>query len=106
MALNASAQAELCRLRENIARIEGRLAEADRLVLDSAPVRGDAAEASEDAASGLKPRRRRGCLKLGVGGLDAALGGGLTLAGLHEIRARESRDGLFDVFDRSHAEFQ
>ena len=87
MALNASAQAELCRLRDNIAQLEGRLADADRLVLDSAT------QSAETSAAGLRPRERRGRLRLGIAALDAALGGGLALASLHEIRAGESRDG-------------
>ena len=85
MATNAAAQMELCRLRRDIARMEGRLAEADRLVLDNA--------ASEAPAAGLKPRQRHGSLRLGVASLDALIGGGLPLATLHEIRTRESRDG-------------
>jgi protein ImuA len=81
-----AARAELCRrLRRDIASLEGRLAEADRLVLDAA--------ASRDAASGMRPRTRRGRLNLGVPALDALLGGGVQLATLHEIRARETRDG-------------
>ncbi len=130
MATHVAAQAELCRLRQDIARLEGRLAEADRLVLDAPPVvggsgNGPAAKAgatplssgersvglsrpgegegslhrkaghpaSDSAAAGLRPRERRGRLRLGVAALDRALGGGLPLATLHEIRACESRDG-------------
>jgi protein ImuA len=42
---------------------------------------------------GLRLRRRKKRLKLGVPPLDAILGGGLPLSTLTEIRARESRDG-------------
>ncbi len=83
MAAIAAAQAELCRLRRDIARIEGRLAEADRVVLDHVP--------RLDRAS-LKPRDRTGRLRLGFDALDRILGGGLPLATLHDIRAGESRD--------------
>ena len=54
MASAAAAQAELCRLRRDIARIEGRLAEADRLC-GCDPRLGRL----EAAASRLKPRRER-----------------------------------------------
>jgi protein ImuA len=90
MALTASARAELSRLRRDIAEIEGHLAEADRLTLDSA-VTGGVLPASE--AVGLAPREHQARLSLGVASLDAALGGGLPLKTLHEIRAEESRDG-------------
>ena len=119
MASTAVAQAELCRLRQDIARIEGRLAEADRLVLDPA-VRGSepgagasaaavvrhslhekpragravqSAAAVSSTAGALRPHERRGRLRLGAAGLDKILGGGVPLATLHEIRAGESRDG-------------
>jgi protein ImuA len=115
MASTTATQAELCRLRRDIARIEGRLAEADRLVLDTARgdvsrmQRGEIREIPSDPGVSLRSmqatkdppanaiwrraRERRGRLSLGVSALDAALGGGLPLATLHEIRARESRDG-------------
>jgi protein ImuB len=89
MAATATAQAELCRLRQDIARLEGRLAEADRLVLDPAEAVGSPA----GVADGLRPRVRRGRVRFGVAALDGIVGGGLPLAALHEIRARESRDG-------------
>lgn len=109
MATHAAAQAELCRLRRDIARIEGRLAEADRLVLDPAP-RGAAVAAADIRSNGgqeaspglpgkglklwaLKPRERRGRLRLGIAAFDRIVGGGLPLASFHEIRASESRDG-------------
>jgi protein ImuA len=91
MALAAAAQAELCRLRRDIARMEGRLADEERLILhapSALPVGGEAG-----GPLSLKPRARRGRLRLGVERLDAALGGGLPLAALHEVRAEESRDG-------------
>src|SRR5688572_26655377 len=94
MASIAVARAELCRLRRDIARIEGRFAAADRLVLDSAAApSGGKAAASDAAVAGLRPRERRGRLSLGLARLDDALGGGLPLATLHEIRAGQSRDG-------------
>jgi protein ImuA len=85
MATPAAAHAELSRLRRDIARIEGRLAEEDRLP-DAVPRR------VPDAVAG--PRgKTRGKLAFGIAPLDAALGGGLPLAALHEIRAGESRNG-------------
>jgi protein ImuA len=94
MALTAAARAELSRLRRDIARMEGRLADKERMLLhgrDAAPGGGPAGE--RDAPPGLRPRPRRGRLSLGVTPLDATLGGGLPLATLHEIRAAQSRDG-------------
>lgn len=88
MALDAMAQEALCRLRRDIARMEGRLADEDRLVLNAAGAAGEAG-----GPLSLKPRRRRGRLTLGVTHLDSALGGGLPLATLHEVRADQSRDG-------------
>ena len=110
MASKAAAQAELGRLRRDIARIEGRLPEADRLVLDGAadaPPEGlsqaaclrpsaNAPPSNDIAKPGvglrLGPRQKRARLRLGASALDAILGGGLPLATLHEIRAGESRD--------------
>lgn len=92
MARTAMAQAEICRLRRDIARMEGRLAEADRLTLhsDGRP----AVDISPPyAGAGLPRHRSRKRLELGIAALDAMLGGGLPLATLHEIRAGESRDG-------------
>jgi protein ImuA len=88
MATPTAARAELCRLRRDIARMEGRLAEADRLVLAPA-----AAADGNTEDFGLRPRERRGQLSLGAAALDELLGGGLPLATLHEIRAAETRDG-------------
>jgi protein ImuA len=91
MAITAAAQAKLCRLRRDIAAIEGRLAEDDRLALDPAgpePAGGPVVRAGD-----LKARARATRLPLGLPSLDLALGGGLPLAALMEIRARESRDG-------------
>ncbi len=149
MALTSAAHAELCRLRRDIARMEGRPAEEGRLVWDAtrtvcalSGVTGGSVSGTQDAepntsgaigavgaepnAAGmlgldgaasettavettagliaetaqettgplsLAPRARRGRLKLGAARLDAALGGGLPLAALHDIRADESRDG-------------
>jgi protein ImuA len=92
MSLNVMAQAELCRLRREIAAIEGRLAEDDRLTLAPAAAEGGA-NAVLHAAASLAEGKDRARLPLSVPPLDTALGGGLPLAALHEIRARESRDG-------------
>jgi protein ImuA len=78
MALPLAAQAELSRLRRDIARAEGRLADADRLNLDPAASSGSA---------------ESGRVSLGIAALDNILGGGLPLATLHDVRAAESRDG-------------
>jgi protein ImuA len=86
MAMAAAARAELSRLRQDIARIEGRLAEAKRLTLDSG-VTPDVA-----SAEGLRPRELKGRLPLGIPALDTLLADGLPLATLHEIRTPESRD--------------
>ncbi len=94
MASIAVARAELCCLRRDIARIEGRLAEADRLVLDSpAPPSGGRAAVAAAASAGFRPRERRGRLRLGLARLDDILDGGLPLAALNEIRVGQSRDG-------------
>src|SRR5688500_17846545 len=87
MAVTAELRAELCRLRRDIARLEGRRAADDRLVLDYAVSGGGAAVCE------LQPRERRGRLCLGIPGLDDILGGGLPLATLHEIRVVQSRQG-------------
>jgi protein ImuA len=110
MDCHEAAQAELCRLRRDIARIEGRLAEADRMVLDSEPGeaeveqqgihpsrrggkgQADGAHPTTQAGADFKPRERRGRLRLGQPALDAILNGGLPLATLHEIRPGETRD--------------
>jgi protein ImuA len=90
MAIPATAQAELSRLRRDIARIEGRLAEEDRLS-DAMLVQpeGDAPDARALAVH----RKSLGRLALGIASLDNVLGGGLPLAALSEIRAGQSRDG-------------
>jgi protein ImuA len=89
MATFAAAHAKLCRLRLDIARIEGRLADDDRLAeaafVGSVP--GDV------AAEERMRRKSGGRLALGIAALDAVLGGGLPLAALTEIRAVQSRDG-------------
>lgn len=90
MALPAAAMAELTRLRRHIADIEGRFAEAERLTLDAVAAGGDG---SPGAFAGVSRRQCSARLKLGIGPLDAALGGGLPLATLHEVRIAESRDG-------------
>ena len=86
------AQAVLCRLRQDIARLEGRLAEEARLDLDPVSARlvsGGPAFADPASAGPAGPRLR----PFGVQRLDAMLGGGLALGDLHEVRAAESRDG-------------
>jgi protein ImuA len=88
MATPATAHAELSRLRRDIARIEGRLAEDDRLA-DAIAVRADADASAVPGGAQGKLRR----LPLGIAALDIALGGGLPLAALTEIRATECRDG-------------
>src|SRR4051794_30375914 len=90
MAIPSTARAELSRLRRDIARIEGRLAEEDRLsdAVLSQPV-GDILAAAAFPAH----RKSLGRLALGIPSLDDFLGGGLPLAALTEIRAGESRDG-------------
>lgn len=97
MATRAAARAKLSRLRRDIAEIEGRLAEEDRLGLDPACSEPDGCSPNPSsivrAATDLYAGERRARLPLSVPALDAALGGGLPLAALHEIRARESRDG-------------
>jgi protein ImuA len=89
MAIPATAQAELSRLRRDIARIEGRLAEEDRLsdAVLPPPVAEGVATTSQAHGKSL------GRLTLGIASLDDVLGGGLPLAALTEIRASESRDG-------------
>jgi protein ImuA len=84
MPMKPAAQAEFCRLRQNIARIEGRLLGGERPALDST---------FSTAATGFGPRQRRQRLRLGLASLDALLGGGLPLEALHEVRSSESRDG-------------
>ena len=91
MAMVAAAHAELCRLRRDIARIEGRLAESGRLTV--ADLAAGAAEGATSEETALRARARRGRLNLGIPSFDRLLAGGLPLAALHEIRANESRDG-------------
>jgi protein ImuA len=95
MDMRARAEAELSRLRRDIARIEGRLTEADRLVLDVlAPGReADALSPGAESFGGPGPRERHGRLPVGVPALDALIGGGLPLAALSDIRTGETRDG-------------
>ena len=72
------------------------------MLLDNAPegpggaVRADTGDVRIDGRNcpqDFRPPERRGRLRLGFAALDTILGGGLPLATLHEIRARESRDG-------------
>jgi protein ImuA len=91
MAMVAAAHAEFCRLRRYIARIEGRMAESDRLTV--ADLAAAAAEGATSEETALRPRERRGRLNLGIPSFDRLIGGGLPLAALHEVRARETRDG-------------
>ncbi len=93
MAMIAAAHAELCRLRRDIARIEGRLAEDDRLP-DAVLPRIESIPLAVHAAATPQLREKfRARLELGIAALDTVLDGGLPLAALHEIRADESRDG-------------
>jgi protein ImuA len=85
MAIKAAARAELCRLRENIATIEGRHAEW----LAFNPV---VSPASDEGAGNMRPRQQQGRLDLGIRRLDALLRGGLPLSALTEIRVGQSRD--------------
>lgn len=111
MALNATAQAALSRLRRDIAHMEGRFADAGRLAWD-VPVApfgaaderlvggegeiGDGDERTErqtQALLSLGRQTRCGRLPLEITAVDSALGGGLPLAALHDVRADESRNG-------------
>ncbi len=75
-------QIVLERLRDDIARLEGRLAEEARLSLT--PAEDPETEGQDPAPSRIQP--------LGVPRLDAMLGGGLATGSLHEIRSAETRD--------------
>jgi protein ImuA len=88
MAIDAAVRETLFRLRRDIAGIEGRLADDDRLALD---ISMQAGKGSPRAAVRKAPGSRAR-LPLGLPSLDLALGGGLPLASLSEIRAGESRD--------------
>ena len=99
MASAATARGVLYRLRRDIARIEGRLAEADRLafVSEGQGVSGSSSAAAGHADGPILPaagssQPSAACFSLGLPALDAVLGGGLARAALHEIRAAESRD--------------
>ena len=89
MAISATVLAELSRLRRDIARIEGRLVDEDRLPEE---VLGQL-EAEGMATASKTWGRFLGRLTLGFTSLDGVLGGGLPLAALTEIRAGQSRDG-------------
>src|SRR5262245_51486776 len=89
MAALATAQAELSRLRRDIARIEGRLADEDRLSEAVLP----RPEADAVAVASQGRGKSLGRLSLGITSLDDVLGGGLPLGALTEIRAGQSRDG-------------
>ena len=75
-------QGVLGRLREDIARLEGRLAEEARLSLG--PAATPQTEARDAARGTVRP--------LGLARLDAMLDGGLETGSLYEIRAAETRD--------------
>jgi protein ImuA len=87
MAIKAVAQAELCRLRRDIAAIEGRLPETEWLTFG--PM--NASEEGECAGK-LQLRQQPSRLDFGVFRLDALLRGGLPLSALTEIRVGQSRD--------------
>ena len=86
MAIAITGQAELSRLRRDIARIEGRFAEAEPLVLGGALPSGDQAK-REGQGLETTPASKPGRLSLGLEPLDRILRGGLPLAALHDIRA-------------------
>jgi protein ImuA len=87
MPISLVERAELSCLRRHIARIEGRLVEAEPWIHSAKALAG----ANENV---LKARKGdEGRLALGIPALDSVLGGGLPLATLHEIRAAESREG-------------
>lgn len=110
MAPPAMAQDLLLSLRRQIARIEGTQPERleggglreGRDLIVSSPGTGDAPEmagvqagAPETSEAGLLVRRHApdsGRIRLGVAGLDMALGGGLPRAALTEIIGRQTRD--------------
>jgi len=94
MASAATARGVLCRLRRDIARIEGRLAAADRLAFASEGGVGEDSDAVAGQSGGpvLPAASLAERFSLGLPSLDAVLGGGLARAALHEIRAAESRD--------------
>src|SRR5690606_16179576 len=85
MAAQAVARATLCALRRDIARIEGRL--ADRLEPVPGAVHDNGIVLRRGGIAGQVP-----VLPTGAGRVDAALGGGMPLAGLVEIHGRETRD--------------
>ncbi len=103
MASAATARGVLCRLRRDIARIEGRLAAADRLAFVSEnPGVSEGLGVSADDVPGAVTGQSGGPVlptgglaarfSLGLPALDAVLGGGLARAALHESRAAQSRD--------------
>ncbi|WP_238858380.1 ImuA family protein [Faunimonas pinastri] len=75
-------------MRSDIARLEGRMSEAEKLSLDGAPADAKGTMAAGPAAARLASDR----LSLGVPELDTLLQGGLARAALHEIRTAETRD--------------
>ena len=89
MATAAAARAELDRLRRQIARLEGKPADSARLA--PLPDGARVARRYREATVGGADEGDR--LAFGVARLDAALGGGLVLGALHEVRTAESRDG-------------
>lgn len=83
MASHAVARETVVALRQQIARIEGRLAE--RL--------GTAVEGTASLPPRLAASIRQPVLPTGIAAFDAALGGGLPLAGLIELHGAAVRDG-------------
>lgn len=71
---------------ESIARLRHRIAAIETGAAAVAP------RPVEDGRPSLAARRGGTELPFGVAAIDAALGGGLQLAALHEVRAGESRD--------------
>ena len=83
-------QIVLERLRDDIARLEGRLKEEARLSL--APTADPAADPTADPEANAQDPAPGRMQPLGVTRLDAMLGGGLATGNLHEIRSAETRD--------------
>src|SRR5690349_19096963 len=93
-------QVMLTALRREISAIEGRPAGFDQIGLGISSTAhsresGNPELMSEQAGFGSRPARVRaekgGRIELGVEAIDHRLGGGLTLAALHELRCDETR---------------
>lgn len=96
MAARQTAHRSIYALRQTIEKIEG---SANRFSSPAAAGRGanSAMERATDdgkqaSAGNSAAQKQPDCVPLGVGLLDAAMGGGFPLAGLGEIRCEETRD--------------